>query len=204
MPDEKPSESQQSDDKRKEQREYEKELYRAYVEEKRDRDKAALEVTARYTQWVLTLSAGALAVSLAFLEKIVPEPAAWTLPLLLFAWVALVAALLGGFLAVHYSCEATMHARELVDFEYHTERRKKDPTQPEPKYVERENPWNPKTERCSELASWSLVAGVLLLCIFAFCNVAWKTARREKQQPPQRIELSIKPNGKEHRHGREQ
>lgn len=181
---------------------WEMQRYKVYVEEKRDRDKAALEVTARYTQWVLTLSAGALAVSLAFLEKIVPEPAAATLPVLFFAWLALVVALLGGFYAVHCSCEATMQAREYVDYEYISERRKKDPSLPEPKFVDKDNRWNVRTERFTYLASWSFGIGVLLLCLFSFSNVVWKTVRKHKQKP-QRIELSIKPDGKEHRHGRE-
>src|ERR1035438_4775715 len=65
---------------------YQKDRHAAHVAISNRFDDLAFKTSERYDQWILTLSGGALAISLTFLEKIAPEPTKWTLFLLGFSW----------------------------------------------------------------------------------------------------------------------
>lgn len=77
---------------------YQKERHADYSARSIRLDELAFKTSERYDQWVLTLSGGALAVSLTFLEKIAPEPVPATLWFLALSWLSFIGAILAGFL----------------------------------------------------------------------------------------------------------
>ena len=96
---------------------YRKERYQAHILRKDTLSDQAF-ILSRYDQWILTISGGALAVSVAFLEKIAPKPAPYTLWFLGFAWGGYITSLISGFFAIYCSREALYRQREIVDLEY--------------------------------------------------------------------------------------
>ena len=91
------------------------ERYKELCRQREERDKTACEISERYDKWILTLSAGALAVSLTFLEKIAPSPEINTLFLIGWAWAFLILSLIAGILAILVSQYAIQKQIEEID-----------------------------------------------------------------------------------------
>lgn len=142
-------------------------------------DKAELEVSRRYDQWILTLSGGALALSITFIEKIAPSPAIHTLHWLKWSWFLFVLSLLGGLVSLLTSQSAIREQRRELDEAFQTRR---PPTCRTRKWF----------TRLTNLLNWGtaivFVAGVSSLCMFAFRNEPRQkeeqanAIRQEKQQ----------------------
>src|ERR1035441_8332712 len=97
---------------------YKKDRHEAYLLRRNLLNDFAFKTSERYDQWVLTLSGGALAISLTFLEKIAPEPAPMTLWFLGLSWLSFIGAILAGFFAIHYSREAIYREIEIARENY--------------------------------------------------------------------------------------
>jgi len=133
-------------------------------------ERCALEISGRYDQWILTLSGGALAISLAFLEKIAVKPAASTLFLLGWAWVGLIVAMLSALIAILFSQYGLHRRTELIDAEYKA-------------FCESQVSGNSAIGVCNsnfmvriaDKLNWvsvlAFVVGVGFLCRFAFANL---------------------------------
>jgi len=78
-------------------------------------DKAELEVSGRYDQWILTLSGGALALSITFIEKIAPHPDIDTLFWLKVSWSCLILSLLTALISLVTSQSAIRENRKEID-----------------------------------------------------------------------------------------
>jgi hypothetical protein len=155
--------------KTSEQFEHEQKLaaYQHYLKEREQLLTASLEVSGRYDQWILTMGGGALAVSLSFLEKIVPQPASWTLPLLFLAWTGLVVAVWAGLSAIFCSQYGIQCEIENATKAYENVLNKTPPS----KYC---NEFTEKTHRFNRASMVAFTIGIAFLCLFTFTNICYK------------------------------
>jgi len=171
---------------------YQKERHAAHVAISNRFDDLAFKTSERYDQWILTLSGGALAISLTFLEKIAPEPTKWTLFLLGLSWLAYIVAILAGFYAIYFSREAIYEEMRIADGKYQvfistSAVDKMMGDQP----PAGENKYTIKVSRANKVSSACLVAGTVLLCGFALVNLGHAPSSKES---PGKNELEVKLN----------
>jgi hypothetical protein len=154
---------------------YLKDRHTAHVARRSNLDDLAFKTSERYDQWVLTLSGGALALSLTFLEKIAPEPAPYTLYFLGFSWLAYIVAVLAGFCAIDMSRKAIYRQLEIGDDIYEQFRKTTTEEKPEGDSLTAEKNENRPAKKvgCLNIVSLTfLVVGTILLCAFAIANLA--------------------------------
>jgi len=167
---------------------YQKERYTDFTARSTRLDELAFKTSERYDQWVLTLSGGALAISLTFLEKIAPEPAPMTLWLLGLSWLAFIGAILAGFFAIHYSREAIYRemeiARENYEFFISTSTTQNMLGDPSPK---ENNIFLKRVKTANFISRTSLAVGTGLLCLFALINLFIAAPQKNGEQPKEAI-----------------
>lgn len=137
---------------------FEKERYVRFVEERGGLAKAGLEVSGRFDTWCISIPAGALALSLAFLEKIAPQPVVSTKLFLVVAWGALIAGLLSGFASLLTAQNSLDDQIKILDLEYTTRQ-------------SRRNRFNVWTSILNWTSCGSSILGVIFLCFFAYANL---------------------------------
>ena len=124
-------------------------------------DDAELEVSGRYDKWILTLSGGALALSITFIDKISKKPAIETLCWLKISWICLVLSLLTALLSLVTSQAAIRENRNELDLAY-TENRG-------PKEFSR------RFTNFTNYLNWGslllFITGIALLCYFSLLNI---------------------------------
>jgi hypothetical protein len=136
-------------------------------------DDLAFKTSERYDQWILTLSGGALAISLTFLEKIAPEPASNTLWLLGLSWLAYISAIVAGFFAIHYSREAIYREMEIARENYNTFMSTSTVDNPSGNAPPTsENRHRTHVSLSNAISRYCLAAGTGLLCTFALINLS--------------------------------
>lgn len=171
---------------------YKKDRHTAYASRRSSLDDLAFKTSERYDQWVLALSGGGLAISIAFLEKIAPHPAPNTAFLLGLSWLTYILALLVGFAAIHYSREAIYDQIQIGDEKYSEFSRTSTPTKPEGDVSpERENKFRPLLSCLNKLSLSFLCIGTFLLCCFAFANLPSAKATSETSVFPQQIDVNV-------------
>jgi hypothetical protein len=158
----------------------------AYVTRRSNLDDLAFKTSERYDQWVLTLSGGALALSLTFLEKIAPDPSHCTLLFLGLSWFAYIIAVLAGFCAIDTSRKAIYRQLEIGDENYVQFRKTTTKLKPEGEPLPAAENRPAKFVGCLNVISLSsLVVGTMLLCVFAIANLAIAKTPKEADHPPQ-------------------
>jgi len=128
-------------------------------------NEAELEVSGRYDKYILTLSGGALGLSITFIEKIASNPTSDTLIWLKLSWGCLVVSLLAALLSLVTSQSAIRENREELD-SAHSENRA--PRLSFPRwftYVTNALNWG---------ALLLFILGVVFLCVFSFKNIDQK------------------------------
>jgi hypothetical protein len=164
---------------------YRKERYQAHILRKNTLSDQAFKTSERYDQWILTISGGALAVSVTFLEKIAPKPAPYTLWFLGFAWGGYIISLITGFFAIYYSREALYRQREIADHEYGHFVQTSTEDKPEGDQLPPEDNRHIKQVKClTATSTFLLAAATVLLCLFALLNVI-AAARKDNPEPAQ-------------------
>jgi hypothetical protein len=145
---------------------YEEQLvrYNAHLEERKPLEEALLEVSGRFTQWSLTLSGGALALSITYVEKLTPALAAgrW---LLITSWSCLSLSIITNLFSLFLSQKAILKAidmsvRRLVIW-------RKDPIATYAQEVNKQSTWT------LHLAVASLIfftLGVIFMCLFVYLS----------------------------------
>jgi len=133
-----------------------------YIKIRQSYDEAELEVSGRYDKWILTLSGGALGLSITFIDKIAKNPTSDTLFWLKFSWGFLVIALLTALLSLVTSQSAIRENRKKLDSANSDERA------PSLRF--------PRWFSClTNILNWgsliSFILGVIFLCVFSFKNV---------------------------------
>jgi len=133
-----------------------------YLKTRQSYNEAELEVSGRYDKWILTLSGGALGLSIAFIEKIAKNPTPDTLFWLKISWGCLVISLLTALLSLVTSQSAIRENREELD-SAHSEKRA-------PNLI------FPRWFSCiTNGLNWGslllFILGVTFLCVFSFKNI---------------------------------
>ena len=151
---------------------YRKELYEVYSKEREKLNGASLETGARYDRIVLTLSGGALVISLTFLEKVAHNPIAWSLWLIVPAWLLLLGSVALQLLALAASQDAIRLQIERLDNEYTFYFSFTDPAEMvEKRETEGKNRFVTRASRLNTCSRWALIIGMLLLFAFSACNL---------------------------------
>ena len=88
---------------------------KTYISTRKSYDEAELEVSGRYDKWILTLSGGALGLSITFMDKIAKNPSQDTLLWLKLSWGSLVFSLLAALLSLLTSQSAIRENRKELD-----------------------------------------------------------------------------------------
>ena len=130
------------------------------IEERKTLEKALLDQSGSFDKWVLTLASGALALSLTFIEKIVPHPDTNTINFLIGAWSCFGSSILLTLISFLFSQKACLKNIEIIE-----KLLKKD-----------ESPVSNSFTIMTDILNWfSMVAfltGVALLIVFAVNNVS--------------------------------
>ena len=123
---------------------------------------AELEVSGRYDRWILTLSGGALGLSITFIEKIAKNPTPETLLWLKLSWGCLVISLLSALLSLVTSQSAIRENRRELDLAYSEGR---DPKLDFSRWF----------SAFTNILNWGslllFIIGVIFLCVFSFNNI---------------------------------
>lgn len=136
--------------------------YEVYLEERKLLVQAKKEGSQQFDRAILTLAAGALAISITFINQIAPHPKPWTIYFLVLGWIAFIMSLLFtliSFLTSQKACTEQIAILEHSYFEAEGEPNKKN------------NPgiW---TSRLNIASIGTFVIGVVLLASFSISNIA--------------------------------
>ena len=133
-----------------------------YISTRQSYDEAELEVSGRYDKWILTLSGGALGLSITFIDKIANNPTTDTLLWLKLSWGCLIFALLAALTSLVTSQSAIRENRKELD-QANTEQRA-----PDLKFPRR---FTGFTNVLNWAALVLFILGTICLCIFSFKNI---------------------------------
>lgn len=90
---------------------YKDRLYDVYREERQALIKAGKDSIYQFDKTILTLSAGALGISIAFIDKIAPNPKPWSLWLLYICWIVICISMVSTLISFITSSKA--HSRQI-------------------------------------------------------------------------------------------
>lgn len=154
-------------------RKYTDKLYAEYSAQRDSMHAASLEAAGRSDRAVLTIATGALAVSIAFLDKIAAQPNPSSIFFLVGAWGFLVVAIISQLLALSSSQKACQCQIEILDSEYDRYLYAEDPAEAVRTQRDQEsNPFLKRTLKYSAIALWSLIGGIVLMLVFSAINMA--------------------------------
>lgn len=139
--------------------------YNHFWEEYKISEQQMLAQGTKLSQAIITISGGALALSVTFLEKIAASPIPCTLPILGISWLLLCLSLLSIMLSIASSHRAMdNHLDYLIECL----------NDPEKDYERPNNPSNETTIVRRKISLWTCVSGVIFLATFAFINAVLK------------------------------
>lgn len=142
--------------------------YKVYLDERKLLVEAEKSGAQQFDKAILTLAAGALAISLAFVKDIAPHPHGWTVYFLSLAWTGFVLSLLSTLLSFLTSQAACRKQREILERGLHSEKVN----------CERSN------TDLNQMASWTnrlnwmsilfFIVGVISLAVFSISNINFR------------------------------
>ena len=158
------------------------ELFDSYQKERAQYCSENLELSSRYDHWLLTLSGGALGISLAFLKDIASKPPQ-ELHLLGLAWAFLTFSLLMGFLSLLTACEGVQ--KQITNSGIRYKRMEKAVRNDEDEFAvaQPSNFWIPLTHVSNWIAAFALIVGTSFLCSFSYVNISQNLGGAKKPQP---------------------
>lgn len=148
-----------------------KRIQRSYIDERKILLAAEQDASKGADHWLLTLSGGALGISMAFLKNIVPVGEAQYVASLVSAWILFGFAILSAVVAMRVSQNGLREFRRILDEELMKGIRG---------YAGRvrdaqKRRWEPKCVRCLNWMSLAFFfVGILLLCLFVYVNLGMK------------------------------
>ncbi len=160
--------------------------HKSYLDERRAIESSEADAAKSFDQAMLTLSGGALGLSVTFIEHIAPRPLPWTLwilfPGMLFLGFSL-ALTLASFLISQYACRQSRHDLDrLYDAEF-AQRFETESIDDWWVRLQRRLPswlagkrrrWGEAVDRLNLLSTGFFVAGVLFLVLFSVSNIRTK------------------------------
>lgn len=153
---------------------YEMERYRFYLEERRFIDESKSKAAESYDKYMITLASGALGLSILYVEKVAPRPAAGSVPWLLVAWLGFASALLamlGSFLGSQAAWGRRLEIHDLDERKRTRGRSAAVLPAWRRKKLEKQNPWDAWTERANYAAIAFFMVGVLTFAVFTYLNL---------------------------------
>jgi hypothetical protein len=137
--------------------------YQVYLDERKSLNDAIKETSHQFDKAILTLAAGALALSLTFIKDIAPNPKTNTLILLFFAWGAFIISILSTLISFFTSQKACQRQIAILEREFLEEHAQE-------QLSKMENPYTIYTIRLNIVSITFFIFGVLLLIIFSSLN----------------------------------
>lgn len=145
--------------------------YQTYLDENKSLVSGEEASADQFDKNILTLAAGAVAISLVFLEKIAPHPEESTLVYLSCAWGGLVSSLLSTLISFLTSQHAYRRQREINDEIFFAD--------PSPTPITRINWWGHTTKFLNWTSIFAFIFGLSMLAWFGVLNM--KTNPDDKQ-----------------------
>ncbi len=136
--------------------------YKAYLDQRQALIDIEVDASSRLDRGILTLSGGALGLSVTFIEKIAPHPQPWTIWLLGSSWFLLLATLLISLYSHLTSQSAMRRQREILDLELENKCLTKD---------QMRNSMSTCTHWLNISSMITFTIGVILLCAFTITNL---------------------------------
>lgn len=162
---------------------YANKLHERYVKQRERLLDASLETAGRYDRALLTVGSGALAISVAFLEKIAPSPVPWTIAFIVLAWTLLLASIISQLLALDRSENATKHQVSILDTEYLFYFSGDDPAERVREgFIPPVNPFVDQTKRYNLASRYCLISGIVLVFVFSALNLWIKGGKEDARQ----------------------
>jgi len=151
--------------------------YQVYLDERKALVEGENASADQFDKAILTLAAGALGLSLVFLEKIAPNPSPKTINYLSISWTALVVSLIAILSSFILSQHAYRRQREILEDEIFPVAGKQ---------VDSVNWWSIWTTRLNWLSIATFIIGATMLAVFSIANVKQKFHHPKKQHQIER------------------
>ncbi len=140
-----------------------KEGYKVYLEERKLLIEAERETAQQFDKAILTLAAGALALSITFINQIAPKPKLYSIYWLIIAWSFFCLSLLSTLISFLTSQAACRKQRDILDEEISKNSKKSNNTE--------ENNAALWTDKLNKLSIAFFILGVMLLIVFSAMNL---------------------------------
>jgi hypothetical protein len=147
-------------------------LYQTYIDERKNLVEGETKSAEQFDRTLVTLAGGGLAVSLAFIEKIAPNPKKETLWLLAIAWAGLVLSLLFILCSFLTSQRAYRQQRAILEVDF------LDP----PGTQRPVNKWAVRTMWLNRLAIGLFIIGACMLAAFTITNMWYKVQKADSSE----------------------
>jgi TRAP-type C4-dicarboxylate transport system permease small subunit len=158
--------------------------YQTYIEERRSLIEASRVSAEQFDKYILTLSTGALALSITFLKNIAPVPQTDTIVFLVLSWLCLIICALLTLVSFLTSQKACSIQIEILEKNY----------LPDEKPVDSKNQMSSFTIWLNRLSIFFFIIGVSLLAIFSIKNINHQTGITQMaQKKPQQIDEGFVP-----------
>lgn len=145
---------------------YNSRLYQALIDERKELLVTAKEAAIQYAKAIMTLSAGALALSLTFIKNIVPKPFPGTLFYLKASWVSFSVSLTAIVISFLLSQFAFLKQIEIVQESFSNETKKDEGDHNSPT-----NPYKNWIVFLNVISLIFFILGVILIIWFSVSNV---------------------------------
>lgn len=137
--------------------------YQVYLDERKSLSDAIKETSQQFDKAILTLAAGALALSLTYTRDIVQTLKPWTLGMLYSSWIAFTSSILSTLISFFASQKTCYRQIEIMQEEFIEEK---------PTETDKENPYKKWTVRLNIISISLFVLGVIFLIIFSSVNLS--------------------------------
>jgi hypothetical protein len=139
------------------------EKYKVYLEERKQLITAERDTAQQFDKAILTLAAGALALSITFINQIAPQPKPYSIYCLIIAWSFFCLSLLSTLISFLTSQAACRKQRDLLDEEISKNSKKSTNTE--------ENNAALWTDKLNKLSIAFFILGVMFLIVFSAINL---------------------------------
>ena len=173
--------------------------YQIYLDERKSLVQSNENSSAQFDKAILTLAAGAIALSITFIDKIAPTPQKSTLIFIAISWLSFIISLLSTLISFLTSQKACYKQIQIIEHEFdlnnsHAENSKDKKTH---------NIFSVWTDRLNVISITSFIIGVVFLAIFSISNIIVRSnnmsankhvcSTKKKNQEKELIESGVKP-----------
>ena len=130
--------------------------YEVYLSERKSLVKAVRDTAQQFDKAILTLSAGAFAISITFINKIALNPEPWTIKVLVASWLSLIVSMVSTLVSFVTSQKACYRQIEIME----DKTGKSDENKP--------RVW---TDRLNILSITTFIIGIVMLALFSIANL---------------------------------